>query len=554
MPKALKRTLRVLLVLFFVCLGLGAVGGAMWAGDKIHERTYINKEIPDYDPTRPIPTEALKEDFAIIRGAIENEHGAPYLYTSKKDLSAMFDAAYAELNKPMSEIQFVKLVGPIIHAVHDGHTNFDLSFTFREDYVFGQPIFPATTFFSKDKVFVWHDGTADKRLPRGSEIMAIDGEPVGALIEQITDLFVSRDGYTVYAARQTLEGAGDMRDGFMTYLAYLKNFPESYTVQLRTPEGVEKTTQVKGERVGDIFTAIHERYPPTDGAEENETATRFHWYGDVPVLTIDSFSDDRETFEDYAETLEHAFTEIHNRKASNLVIDLRENGGGGVGRPFILLKYFLRRDYRVLNSCKAKTFRSRYEKYSNEPWSTYTINQLYKLFLMRRNKARDVWVCRDAALTGELNLDNPPLLTFPEVALPPFEGNVFLLVSGSTFSAGSEFVVFAKTYVNPLTVVGQETGGTATGLVGGRYWALTLPNTRLRLRVPLIKMDFVGGETLEPGRGVIPDYEVWPTFEDYVEDRDRVLETALKLARKTVRLNARIFSKSAVCESFRETP
>ena len=534
LPRPFRIILRVLLVLSLIALSLGAVGGAMWLSDAVHERTYVEKEIPDYNPTKPIPAEALKEDFAITRGAIEDEHGDPYIYTPKEELSAMFDAAYAQLNKPMSEIEFVKLTGPIIHAVHDGHTNLSLPEVFGDSYVYEVPIFPAVSYLEKDRVLVWNDGTSQGSLPRGSEIISIDGEPVNALVQRITDLFVSTDGYTSAAARQELQGEEDLRSRFATYLAYLKNFPETYDVTFRAPAGTERTAQVRGEQVRDIFDTIQERYPPsvTDADElgtheEDEAVTRLHWEGDVPVLTIDSFNDG--SFDEYAAALERAFTKIQERNASDLVIDLRDNGGGAPGRGWLLLKYFGKVDIPVLSRLEVRAFQSRYARYSSSsPWKDRMSHLLYQLLFTERTEG-GIWVGRDVTLTTAVTSPFPPYEDLPEITPSPFEGHTFLLLSGQTFSSGSEFASLAKTYLESLTVVGQETMGTSTALVTELFTNLILPNTRLELRVPLARLDYVGTEGRERGRGVLPDVEVWPTFEDASEDRDRVMERALEL-------------------------
>ena len=536
MPKALKRTLQALLVLLVVCLTLGTLGGAMWLSDAIHERTYVDKDIPNYDPTKPIPAEALREDFGIIRGAIENEHGAPYLYTSKEELSAMFDAAYAKLNKPMSEVEFVKLVGPIIHAVHDGHTNLSLPDDFKYRYIFEENVgvFPLVSYFEKDRVRVWSDGTPEGSVPRGSEILAVDGEPTEKLVRRVIDLFVSTDGYTYGVARETLSYRGYLNYRFLTYLAYLKGLPETYEVTLRTPQGDEETVQIESVNIDHLADVISARYAnplaeevADEGGEGNEAATHLRWEGDVPILNVDSF--DEATFDEYAEAVEIAFTEIHERGARNLVLDLRENGGGEASRAPLIFRYLGKENILVNTSFEARTLQTKYAKYTEGPWSNRITNYLYALFLMKRDNERGLWVARDAALTTERNTGNPPFLTWPELTLPPFEGHIFMLISGQTFSSGGDFAALIDVYHKPLTIIGRETSGSATTLVASLFSNLILPNTRLEVRVSLVRLDLAGAEGLEKGRGVIPDVEVWPTFEDVVEGRDRVLETALNL-------------------------
>ncbi|WP_313361328.1 S41 family peptidase [Empedobacter sp.] len=109
-----------------------------------------------------------------------------------------------------------------------------------------------------------------------------------------------------------------------------------------------------------------------------------------------------------------------------------------------------------------------------------------------------------------------------------FKGNIYILCSGKTYSGGSEFVSIAKSYSNAI-IIGEETGGGFYGQTSGSYVQLLLPNSQLKVRIPLLKFyTTFTSDKIPFGRGVIPDYEVEPTFEEYINGTDSELEFALK--------------------------
>jgi hypothetical protein len=60
---------------------------------------------------------------------------------------------------------------------------------------------------------------------------------------------------------------------------------------------------------------------------------------------------------------------------------------------------------------------------------------------------------------------------------------------------------------------------------------LTLPNTKLRVRIPLLLYTMAVSGYPED-RGIIPDHPVAPSIADLLEGRDRVMEYTIELINK----------------------
>ena len=108
-----------------------------------------------------------------------------------------------------------------------------------------------------------------------------------------------------------------------------------------------------------------------------------------------------------------------------------------------------------------------------------------------------------------------------------FTGQVYLLVSGSTASATSDFA----SWVDELgfaTIIGTETGGSYAGNTSNWEFMVELPHSNFRLKLPLARyLNNVEEKTL--GRRVIPDYIVPYTISDKLNDVNPQLNYALDL-------------------------
>lgn len=105
-----------------------------------------------------------------------------------------------------------------------------------------------------------------------------------------------------------------------------------------------------------------------------------------------------------------------------------------------------------------------------------------------------------------------------------FSGSVYLLTSTTTFSSGRSFAAAIKDF-GIGTIIGEETGGVFPSF--GNVWRFELPNSKMEIGCSTT--EWYRWKNIDPGRGVIPDYEIKPMPEDLVNGRDRALEFTLCL-------------------------
>ncbi len=86
-----------------------------------------------------------------------------------------------------------------------------------------------------------------------------------------------------------------------------------------------------------------------------------------------------------------------------------------------------------------------------------------------------------------------------------FTGNIFLLVGRSTASATSDFAAWMHS-LGLATIIGEETGGNYYGNTSNWEFNITLPNTKIRLLLPLARYLTNVKPDIPLGRGIIPDH------------------------------------------------
>lgn len=76
---------------------------------------------------RRIPVADLQYDFRVLRQTLEEGHPGLYWYTDKQRMDRFFDSVYGTLNHPLTEVEFLKTVLPVIANIRCVHTNVSIA-------------------------------------------------------------------------------------------------------------------------------------------------------------------------------------------------------------------------------------------------------------------------------------------------------------------------------------------------------------------------------------------------------------------------------------------
>src|SRR5262249_14598961 len=94
---------------------------------------------------------------------------------------------------------------------------------------------------------------------------------------------------------------------------------------------------------------------------------------------------------------------------------------------------------------------------------------------------------------GKVHQIVDPLLGVQQPSKPNFRGPVYILIDGGCLSTTSEFLTEVDVH-HRATFIGEETAGCYCGDNSGDVPGITLPNTKLRIFIPLVSYYmWVGG-------------------------------------------------------------
>ena len=179
-----------------------------------------------------------------------------------------------------------------------------------------------------------------------------------------------------------------------------------------------------------------------------------------------------------------------------LVIDLRHNAGGNIYHAFYLLNNLIDKDiYMYAERRRAKVF----PYLSTKGKAQYTLGLLlYDVFPKGQRWKDDNGkkYYRDSYKT--LNTSN-------------YKPKVFIITDGISVSASSLVASYLKYYYN-AEVIGTESGGTYTGNNGRSYPEVLLPNSKIKVRLPIQYISYFPGVP-DDGRGVKVDYYMSPLLD-----------------------------------------
>lgn len=99
----------------------------------------------------------LREDLRILKSALEEGHPGIYRYTPKPDVDRAFTAAADRLNRPMTALEFYRVLAPAVAALKCGHTAMGVSQDIQHDLALTVPLIPIEVRILQGKIYVLRD-------------------------------------------------------------------------------------------------------------------------------------------------------------------------------------------------------------------------------------------------------------------------------------------------------------------------------------------------------------------------------------------------------------
>jgi C-terminal processing protease CtpA/Prc len=470
-----------------------------------------------FTPSKKYSPEQLTKDYSIFRGALEESHPGVYWYTPKSEMDNYFDWGKEQIKDSMNEESFRKILNYVTSKINCGHTVTRSSKAFMKyrDTSFNR-IFPLSL-----KIWAGASDTAtvaanlirkDSLLTRGVVVKSIDHRPISTIIDTLCQ-YISSDGYNLTHKYQTLSNRG----GFGAAFTSVFGQKENYFIDYLSKDGTEKTATIqsynpRADSANRIAITRFAKISRTERKNQILSATRnlrIDSANTVGFMDLGSFSRGLK-LRSFFNT---SFKDLKDKKIKNLVIDVRGNGGGSVTNSTFLTKFIADRKFKVADSLYANTRNSRYKKYIDG----YFFNRLFMIFMTAKKN------------DGKYHFGYFERHYFKPKKRNHFRGNVYILTGGNSFSATTLFTQAVKPQ-NNVVVVGEETGGGAYGNTAWLIPDLILPQTGIRVRLPLFRL-VIDKNIPKDGHGVQPEVISTPTTDAIRRGADYKMEKVLELIR-----------------------
>ena len=445
-----------------------------------------------------IEPEKLREDFRILRSALEEGHPGIYRYTPKADLDSVFDATAARLDRPMTALEFYRVLAPVVAALKCGHTSMGLSEELQKRAI---PLFPAEVRVLDHKIYVFRDYSGTGGLA-AAEIQSVNGVPAGRILQ--TMLTVEHgDGESTTAGPWRIGHGGTFARDLYMLVGIESPFRIRYVLAGKTSE-----TTIEGIPGDKLKEVANTRYPQDRRPSVSATYKLLN-HGNVGLLKVYGFGGKAEGDKPLGAFFQDVYNDLHDKKAVSLIIDLRDNGGGADELGKQLFSYLVTEPFPYYNDLVINKLTFDFYKYANNP-RPIPADRVTK----RPN--------------GKYLLSSHPNWGTQQPGKPYFGGKVFALMNGGSFSTTCEFLSTLHNH-HRATFIGEEAAGGYYGNTSGPGALLVLPNSKLRIGVRLMTY-YMAIEGDKYGKRSIPsDYPVTYSIEELLAGKDKEMDTALRL-------------------------
>lgn len=483
------------------------------------------------DLSQPIPVDKLQKDVDFSYKKLKQLHPKLYWYISKEKLDYKFDSLKKSIQKPMTGLAFYKELSQVTKSVGQGHLGISPSLEklSKKDQKAlkkkGKSAFSQFDFEYIDNKLIILKNRSRHNIKENTEVVSINGEKPSDLIASYKKR-VASDGYNttfhnrylgkVFGSYYTLD-KGQIQDSIKLLLK-LENTDSLYIIKRDTFGTNTKEDKIKlSKKELKEKAKFNSKYGYN---KETKTFTRELKFiekdSTTAIMSIKSFSNGNAT-----DFYEEAFNKLATNKTENLIIDLRNNPGGRLFEIADLYGYLVDKPYAFVDDYEVVSRTSKlhgdYFKGGGPVFKFLKILGAPLYYSINYLKVRK----EDNKYFSSTRFSKPK-----DPQPNNFKGKVYVLINGGSFSASCIISSNLKATKRAF-FVGEETGGAYNGTVAAQMPLVQLPNSKVNLRIGLAVVSPTNKTEME-GRGIFPDKEIIPTFEDRKNNIDPELNWVLE--------------------------
>ncbi|PRX53989.1 S41 family peptidase [Flagellimonas meridianipacifica] len=470
-----------------------------------------------------ITKEEAKEDVVWLQKALEYVHPRIYKYNTKKSFDSIFGKAHKKIeasNNSILAIDVLSEVSKINAHINCGHLYTIPQFELEQE-ILAKKVMPFHVKILQDEIFIINDCSDAAGKLNGAKLLTVNGKSSAAILQEMKE-GIATDGYIDTRKNRLIEHYfSTTYYGFDLY--YYLHVDRSQTFQIEYEEygskEIKKVT-LSGISSSDRANILLKKYHLDERTWFKTPSPRFEISDSnrFALLTVSRSFYNAKIDPDFDELLDDAFRQLKERKIQNLILDLRNNGGGSEHQQMELISYLYDKPFKL---------------YDNIYLSHLDYRPLKSIIIERdsvdlvfnnddeymRKFSNDLWVS-NYRYGKNLQLQPPKKNVF--------KGNLYVLINGTTFSSAGDLASDIRKTTDAV-FIGEESGGTFEGPTGGANIVVQLPNSKIMVRIsPNIQMGYMYSK--HPiGRGVIPEHKIVYSIDDVLRNEDLELKKVLQL-------------------------
>lgn len=447
-----------------------------------------------------LSAQEVKEDFAYLYKTLEQTHYNLYINTDKKVFDKKYHRIYNSITDSMDLLEITRLFQPFVALSQLAHCNIGFPFNlyFDASNQSKASVFPFTVSVKNNRLFIRDNYTTNPSIRSGDEILSIDGIPANIQLQQIFN-FLSGEGPQLKSTLTELFT-------FSRIYWWVCGSKDKFLLTVKHSSGAIQNIITEGIKVSDYEQQVAKAKPVFD------MSRNFRFIDDIAYLHPGIFmnnqssgnTSEHRTFEktEFISFIDSAFSEIHNKRSKNLVIDLRGNPGGDNAFSDPMIAYFATRPFRFTSGFNVKTssITKTFWKDVDEP-SLQTMKQQIL-----------------SAKDGDTFSVSLPYYS-PRTDSLRFTGKVYVLVDRYSYSNTVSVAAIMQDY-QFAKVIGEPTADVASTY--GAMHEFSLPNSHINVSYPKAFIIRPNGD--RSLKGVIPDIVIEKkAFSDHDEILDQTL-------------------------------
>ena len=506
---------------------------------------------------KAISVDDLRKDVDVAKKKLLTKHVDIDMYHSKNIITNRLDSFRNSLQNPMKPNDFQREFSKVISSFGHGHTT--LSYlqkraTKEEKKKYKKSKSPFIFIDFKEyneRLYLLKNRSKHSTLVRNGEILAINGISFNDFYKENSgirkgDGFIKTlDGYilTNYYSAFVRNKIG-MTDSIV--LTMVKNDSVfNQTIKREYTKKKEKKSNIsvkndsipvkKVEKVAKIKLSKEDKKRRKELEKHKSDVKKYFVYNKskndyqrelifpneedstTVILNIKSFS-----ISHGKEAYPFIFDSIKKLNIDNLILDVRDNGGGYVSDINYLYSFLTTRNKKQMVTSDDVKVNSKFtmiNKYFRKsdvightvglPLTLYaSVKSLFDI-----SKKKDGYYLDIKKNKSLLNQENK------------YQQNLYVLTNGMSYSA-TAILSAALQNEGKAIFVGEETGGDYNGTVAGKIIDFKLSNSKLKLLIGI--MDYKPNTSRELiGRGVMPNIPIDMTFDDVLNKKDPQLDWIL---------------------------